>query len=328
MAWSRSPPPPARQSDSVRILVIGAGSIGRRHAANLETLGAQVTLLPWRDTSGEDVVRRLADMDGAVIATATDIRLPLIAACGVAGVPFYCEKPLAYRGADLDAIIAAAAPVAARSMVGFMMRYHAAFRVLCALDLSDAFRFHMAIGHDVTQWRANWRFSDSYAARADGGGVLLDLCHEIDMAQCLFPGLALTGCDSVGHDAYPGVDMASHLTLGTATGATGTVAMDYLCPRLVRRTLVDTPTLSVDFDYAAGVYRMADQAGQQTLDLPQDRNVMFLDAMRDYLALVARGPTSDNRHLPRLDLTLPSCRLITAAWEARRFTGTTQRNIP
>ena len=312
----------------MRVLVIGAGSIGRRHAANLETLGAAVTLLPWRDTSAGDVARRLADMDGAVIATATDIRLPLIAACGAAGVPFYCEKPLAFRSDTLAAIQTAAAPVAARSMVGYMMRYHAAFRVLDALDLSDAFRFALTIGHDVTQWRANWRFSDSYAARAEGGGVLLDLCHEIDMAQCLFPGLVLTGCDSVGHAAYPGVDLASHLTLGTATGATGTVAMDYLCPRLVRRTLIDTPTLSVDFDYATGVYRIADHAGTQTLDLPQDRNAMFLDAMRDFLALVAGEQTSDNRHLPRLDRSLPSCRLIAAAWEARRFTGTTQRDIP
>ena len=310
----------------MRILVIGAGSIGRRHAANLGALGAEVTLLPWRETSAEDIALRLVQIDGAVIATATDIRLPLIAACGAAGVPFYCEKPVAFRGADLEAIAAAAAPVATRSMAGFMMRYHAGFRALAALDLTDAFRFALSIGHDVTQWRADWRFSDSYAARADGGGVLLDLCHEIDMAQCLFPGLTLTGCDSIGHHAYPGVDVASLLTL-QAGGVAGTVAMDYLCPRLVRRTLVDTPDLSADFDFAAGVYRVATAAGVRTLDLAQERNALFTGAMRDFLALV-RGETPDTSHLPRFDRTLPSCRLIAQAWEARRFTGTTLKDIP
>ena len=311
----------------MRILVIGAGSIGRRHAANLGALGAKVTLLPWRGTSAEDIALRLVQIDGAVIATATDIRLPLIAACGAAGVPFYCEKPVAFRGADLEAIAAAAAPVATRSMAGFMMRYHAGFRALAALDLTDAFRFALSIGHDVTQWRKDWRFSDSYAARADGGGVLLDLCHEIDMAQCLFPGLTLTGCDSLGHGAYPGVDMASLLTSRAANGATGTVAMDYLCPRLVRRTLIDTPDLSADFDFAAGVYRVATAAGVRTLDLAQDRNALFTGAMRDFLALV-RGETPDTPHLPRFDRTLPSSRLIAAAWEARRFKGTTLKDIP
>ncbi len=309
----------------MRVLVIGAGSIGRRHAANLEGLGATVTLLPWRATSADDVALRLAQTDGAVVATATDIRLPLIAACGAASVPFYCEKPVAFRLADLDAITAAAAPVATRSMAGYMMRYHAGFRAIADLDLSPAFRFALTIGHDVTQWRKDWRFSDSYAARAEGGGVLLDLCHEIDMAQCLFPGLTLTGCDSIGHSAYPGVDMASLLTL-KAGGVAGTVAMDYLCPRLVRQTRVDTPDLSADFDFAAGVYRVTTAAGVQTLDLPQDRNAMFLDAMRDFLALV-RGATPATPHLPRFDRTLPSCRLIAAAWEARRFTGTTRKDI-
>ena len=312
----------------MRVLVIGAGSIGRRHAANLGALGATVTLLPWRETSADDVARRLAHVDGAVIATATDIRLPLIAACGTAKVPFYCEKPVAFRLAELDAIAAAAAPVAARSMAGFMMRYHAGFRALATLDLTDAFRFALSIGHDVTQWRADWRFSDSYAARAEGGGVLLDLCHEIDMAQCLFAGLSLTRCDSVGHSAYPGVDMASHLALRSAGGATGSVAMDYLCPRLVRRTLIDTPDLSADFDFAAGVYRITTKAGVQTLDLPQDRSAMFLDAMRDFLALIGGQPTPVTPHLPRFDRTLPSCRLIAQAWEARQFTGTTLKDIP
>ena len=313
----------------MRILVIGAGSIGRRHAANLQYLGAMVTLLPWRETSAADVADRLAQgMDGTVIATATDIRLPLIAACAGAGVPFYCEKPLAFRSDELDATAFAAAPVAARSMVGFMMRYHTAFRALAALDLTGAFRFAFSVGHDVTQWRANWRFSESYAARAEGGGVLLDLCHEIDMAHCLFPDLTLTGCDSLGHAAYPGVDVASVLTLRTPAGATGTVAMDYLCPQLVRRTMIDTPGLSVDFDFASGVYRTTSSTGTQIHDLAQDRNAMFVDAMRDFLSLIRGAATRDTLHLPRFDLTLPSCRLIAQAWEARQFTANTQKDIP
>ncbi len=312
----------------MRILVIGAGSIGRRHAANLRDMGVDATLLPWRETSVPDMADRLVQgVDGVVIATATDIRLPLIAASADAGVPFYCEKPVAFRMADLDAIAAAAAPVARRSMAGFMMRYHAAFRALAGLDLTGAFRFALTIGHDVTQWRKDWRFSESYAARATGGGVLLDLCHEIDMAHCLLPGLTLTGCDSLGHAAYPGVDMASLLSLRTTGGASGTVAMDYLCPRLVRRTLIDTPDLSVDFDFASGTYRTTDSSGTQTHDLPQDRNAMFTDAMRDFLTLI-HGDTPTTPHLPRFDLTLPACRLIAQGWQARRFTGIIQRDIP
>ncbi len=304
----------------MQVLVIGAGSIGRRHAENLAHLGAGVVHLPWRATSPGDVANRLAKgVDAAVIATATDIRLPLVAACAAAGVPIYIEKPLAFRPDDLETLLATAAPVAERSVAGFMMRYHAGFRRLAGADLSGAYRFAFTIGHDVTQWRADWRFSDSYAARAQGGGVLLDLCHEIDMAETLLPGLSPVAVESLGHAAYPGVDMASHLTLRTASGATGTVAMDYLCPRLVRRARIDTLSGAQEADFAALTF------GAEPL--AQDRNAMFLDLMRDFLALVAGRPTS-GAHLPRLDRVAPSCRLIAGAWAARRFTGLIERDIP
>ncbi|MGQ0564433.1 MAG: Gfo/Idh/MocA family protein [Gemmobacter sp.] len=303
----------------LRVLVIGAGSIGRRHAANLARLGCEVTLLPWRETSAQDVAARLAGMDAAVIATATDIRLPLVAACGAAGVPFYCEKPLAFRQADLDAIAAAAAPVAGRSAVGFMMRYHEGFRRLAGADLSQVFRFAFAIGHDVTQWRADWRFSDSYAARATGGGVLLDLCHEIDMAACLLPGLTLVACESLGHVGYPGIDVASHLTFRAANGAVGSIAMDYLAPALIREARIDTLTGPVTMDFAAG--RFMDEP------VPQDRNAMFLALMRDFLMHVQGNPVADPL-FPAFDRVQDTCRLIAQAWEARRITGTIAKDIP
>jgi predicted dehydrogenase len=306
----------------MRILVIGAGSIGTRHAGNLAALGCEVVHAGWRQ--GPDVAALLAGCDGAVIATATDVRLPLVAACAAAGVPFYCEKPLAFRPGEIEEIARLAAPVAARSMVGFMMRYHAGVRRLAALDLRDAFRFAFQIGHDVTQWRANWRFADSYAARASGGGVLLDLCHEIDMAAGLFAGLALGAVSSVGHAAFPDVDFASHVALHCGA-ASGVVAMDYLCPRLVRRAQVDTPRLSAAMDFAAGRWRLATADGVADEDVAQDRNAMFLDAARDWLTLLRGGSVAP--WAPTFGATLPVNRLIAQAWAARQFTGTVEKDM-
>jgi predicted dehydrogenase len=309
------------------VLVVGAGSIGRRHHENLTTLGVRSELIGWRGFSADALSTRLAGgVDAVVIATATDIRLPLIAACAAAGVPFYVEKPLAFQAAELNQIIAAAKPVAARSMLGLMMRYHPAFRALAAADLSDVFQFSLSIGHDVTQWRANWRFSESYAAREMGGGVLLDLCHEIDMAACLFPGLAVQSVESLGHPRYPGVDVASRISL-VRPGLAGEVSMDYLTPKLHRRTILRGHLCMYDFDFASQKYTITDATGPRTPDLPLERNAMFLDAMRDFLALVAGQEVSGVEHLPRLDLCLPSAQLTASAWEARRFSGETTKEI-
>lgn len=310
-----------------RVIVVGAGSIGRRHHENLGALGARSELIGWRGFSADALAERLrAGVDAAVIATATDVRLPLIAACASAGVPVYVEKPLAFRSADLAAIETVAAPIAQRSMLGMMMRYHPAFRVLAAADLSDVFQFSLAIGHDVTRWRADWRFSESYAARAEGGGVLLDLCHEIDMAACLFPGLAVRNVDSLGHPAFPGVDMASRISLGRA-GLSGEVAMDYLTPRLHRRTILRGTEAMRDFDFAAQRYVTTTASGPVTVDRPLERNQMFLAAMRDFLALFQGHPVSDVEHLPRLDLCHTPAILIADAWQTRKFIGQITKEI-
>lgn len=302
---------------AMRIAVIGAGSIGRRHHGNLEALGAEAVLIPWRDYRGTS---QLAGCDGVVIATATQVRLPVIADAAGLGLPFYVEKPLAYALTELDQITALATPVAKRSMLGYMMRYHPAFRFLAAMDLADIYRARFEIGHDVRQWRQNWRFADSYAAKPDGGGVLLDLCHELDMAVTLFPGLALDRVNSLGYASYPGVDFSDEILL-SGSGPLTTVTMDYLSPVFLRRLTLRGTRKTVEFDLHTGDYRIARDGVWEAHPMPFERNEMFLAAMSDFLALIAGKPVSAVEHLPRFDLALPSARMIVEAYRAREFVG-------
>ena len=311
----------------MRVLVIGSGSIGRRHHDNLQALGASSRLLSWREGGIGGALAAMTEAQAVVIATATDIRLPLIEAAAARGLPIYVEKPLAFRPDEVEAIADIAAPVADRSMLGLMMRYHPAVRALAESDLSDIFQFALTIGHDVTQWRQNWRFSESYAAKGLGGGVLLDLCHELDLAACLFPGLEVTRVESLGHPAFPGVDFASRVSL-RRPGLVGDVSMDYLTPLLHRRTTLRGTERMHDFDFAAQGYQVTEASGPRQLDLPLERNAMFLDAMRDFLALASGSPTSGNPLMPRLDLCLPSARLVAQAWEMRSFIGEITKEIP
>ncbi|GAB1364434.1 hypothetical protein MASR1M32_36700 [Rhodobacter sp.] len=311
----------------MRVLVIGSGSIGRRHSDNLASLGAEVTTLSWREAGLSGALSAMDAAQAVVVATATDVRLPLIEAAAARGLPMYVEKPLGFAPEEVEAIAAVADPVADRSMLGYMMRYHPALRALAAMDLSDVFQFALTIGHDVTQWRADWRFSDSYAARAAGGGVLLDLCHELDMALCLFPGLEVTKVESLGHAAFPGVDFASRISLRRQS-LVGDVSMDYLTPGLHRRAHLRGTERMQDFDFASQVYRVTDGSGAQNLDLPLERNAMFMAAARDFLALAFGGESSGNPLMPRLDRCLASARLVAQAWAAREFVGEITKEIP
>ncbi len=303
----------------MNILVIGKGSIGSRHYSNLVGLGVAVKHIAWREFS-EGCFTLDADIDGVVIATATHVRYELIELCATVGVPFYVEKPLCFRRTDLKKIIEVAAPVASRSFVGFMMRYHPGFRELAQSDLNDTFGFRFEIGHDVNQWRQGWQFSQSYAALPEGGGVLLDLCHELDMAATLFKVFSIGSVHSLGHVNYPGVDFATQISLTAPSGVIGTVMMDYLSPVFNRTISLRGLRQTHDFDLVTDHYQVGG-IGAREFSLPFERNDMFLSAMRDFLALVKGRPTSGVEHIPRFDLVQDSCTLIANAWEERVFTG-------
>lgn len=302
-----------------RYIVIGSGSIGRRHHENIKILGADSTLLSWRGLDLRVLERKLQDAAGAVIATATDVRLELVKLCASLGTAVYVEKPLAFRTAGLECLLKAAKPVAERSVAGFMMRYHPALKAL-AQDPVDAFRFSMEVGHDVRRWRQGWSFSGSYAARPYGGGVLLDLCHEIDTATWLFPGLGLGEVACIGHKRFPGVDFATRVGLGRERLA-GDVAMDYLSPKSVRRLSVRGHDGGVDLDLNSGREIRWGGTEETGREWNCERNMMFLDLMRDFMALAEGREPQDNPLLPRLDLVGESASLVARAWEARRFHG-------
>lgn len=301
------------------IAVIGAGSIGRRHAENLQALGCDVALIPWREFDRVAFEKR-SDIKGMVIATATNVRLDLVETCATLNIPFYVEKPLHWTAKGVAEIYAIAGDLADRSMLGFMARYHPVVRALAGQDLSDVYGFTFEIGHDVRQWRQNWSFPNSYAAKPDGGGVLLDLCHELDMAHAIFPDLKIDAVSSVGHADFNGVDFSSRIAV-SGKGVSGTVAMDYLSPVSIRRSELNGTRAARSLDLLAATLT-TNARTPETETFAYDRNDMFRAITADWLALIDDPETPLPPLAPRLSDMRASCDLIADAWGKRVFIGT------
>ena len=305
--------------------VVGSGSIGRRHFANLKTMGKSAELLSWRRFGAQGITQKLASRTGnaaVIIATATDIRAELVAICAAHLAPMYIEKPLAFTRADFDKIYSINADLQKRSMVGFMLRYHPLTDFLVSFTGQRFFRLHLEIGHDVRQWRENWRFAESYAARAQGGGVLLDLCHEIDLIGLICPDLTLRDVTSIGHSAFPGVDIASTLALVSDAGTTGTVSMDYLSPVLKRGGSLTGDAQNITFDFVTNTATVATAKGVQDHNFNTERNGMFEKIMQDFVTLAEDTGDTTHDKVPRMDSVKTSCERIVDAWERRDFIGT------
>jgi predicted dehydrogenase len=184
---------------SVRLAVVGAGEIGRRHVDAAAAAGAQVVVVA---DSSADRAAALAAACGA--AAATDVgtvwRHPAVDAV-VIGVPNFLhrefalaalahgkdvllEKPMALDAAQCDEILAAARDGRRVLQIGFVHRYTSVVRTARELiaggELGRLYqvRAHLHLRRSVPGL-GRW-FTDRSLS---GGGVLIDVgVHLIDLA--------------------------------------------------------------------------------------------------------------------------------------------------
>ena len=187
-----SPPPP-------HVLVLGAGSSGARHAATLQAAGARVSLCdPDAERSrgvaahlGPDVeavafdldrLDRSGALDGAVVASPTVHHVDQAAALLDVAPRVLVEKPLALDAASATPFL----PHRDRVAVALNLRFHEPLvRLVEMVEAGQAGAvsgLRLWFGQWLPDWRPGSDYRTGYSARRDlGGGVLLDLVHELDV---------------------------------------------------------------------------------------------------------------------------------------------------
>ncbi len=130
-------------SSSLRIGLIGAGRIGAFHARTLAALDgvASVTVCDADGARARTLAHELgaaaaatpaelvaAGVDALVIATPTPTHVPMLQLAASAGVPAFCEKPVALELAALDAAIDDVESAGILVQIGFQRRFDAGYR--------------------------------------------------------------------------------------------------------------------------------------------------------------------------------------------------------
>lgn len=187
------------ESTDISVLVIGAGSIGRRHLRNLRALG--ISMLSCCEPDGERLSAACSEVSAAPFSDLEAALAPAPTAVFVctppvfhveqammalrAGSHVFLEKPLSN---SLDGV-AALTELAQRSgrviQVGYNLRSNPGVKKLKELlDAGEIGRVLWAraeFGQYLPDWRPTQDYRESYTARQDlGGGIVLDGSHELD----------------------------------------------------------------------------------------------------------------------------------------------------
>lgn len=179
--------------------IIGAGRIGRVHAETLAFRLPEAEIVAVTDANHEAAeqlaahcgiptvaassVELLADprIEAVLICSPTPTHADLIVAAAQTGKHIFCEKPIAFSLAKIDAALAAVKAAGVQLQIGFNRRFDANFaRVRQAVAQGEIGTPHLMhiISRDPAPPPAQYV--------AQSGGIFLDMTiHDFDMARFL-----------------------------------------------------------------------------------------------------------------------------------------------
>lgn len=290
--------------------MVGTGSIGRRHMANLRSLVPDVHFDVLRETGrsldvsnlGEvEVVTSLHDAisrqpDLMVIASPSSMHLRPIVAAINGRIPFYAEKPVVTALEDLAVLESLVGQGdLPPNMVGCNLRNLPSLEALKSLVDEGRLGLLVRADFEAGQWLPDWRpaqdYRQSYSAkRLLGGGVLLDLIHEIDAAHWLLGSFdKVCGFAVKASSLEIESDDSAALLLARHNGPLATIRIDYVSRRPVRRYTLVGDIATATWDLRAATLTVANAEGVQQLPLSEDAfdvSATYLVAMTEMLEAI------------------------------------------
>ena len=231
----------------MNVLIIGRGSIGTKHLHTLQALQKKygLTLHTFAPTSHTSVkyyaqLRKeliAKKIQAAFVCNPTSMHTETTLMCLNAGAHVFLEKPIA---ATLDAkafthIQKLLGEKRLTLMVGYDMRFNPYIEKVKKLidkkTIGDIWGARVYAGQYLPDWRPSSDYRKSYSAKkALGGGVLLDLSHELDYLHWLLPKKIknVSACNlHTGRLAIETEDISS-VTIEYTDKSTAHVHLDYL----------------------------------------------------------------------------------------------------
>ena len=297
-------------------LVVGGGSIGKRHLQNLKILGVAELALVEPNSGRRQIIVSETGASGygsldeglrwapdfVVIATPTHLHAAQAMMAARQGIPFFVEKPLCHSTETLDDLCDLVARMKLVTLVGCNMRFHPGpAKVKGLIDQGNVGRQLFArlyVGSYLPSWRPTTDYRDNYAAREEtGGGCLLDCIHEIDLARWYMGEVQDVFCfaDHLSSLQIETEDVAA-LLCRHSNGSLSEIHLDYVQRTYQRGCQIVGDLGSIFWDFNLSQVTHHDGATGKTSLFPAPAgwtlNQMYLDEMQHFLDCLRSARTS------------------------------------
>lgn len=299
-----------------RILIVGLGSIGTRHVRLARELmpNAQIAVLRHQSCQHPDDIgidHCYTNLDealrfrpqAAVIASPATYHLEAAVSLAQAGVHLLIEKPIAATSKGVMELIEICRSRHTILMVGYNLRFLPSlqrFRELLEVRrVGRVLSVRAEIGQFLPSWRPGSDYRQTVSAKAAlGGGVLLELSHEIDYLRWLFGEVEWVSAIQRKQSSLEiDVEDTAHLVMGfdhapEATPVVASLNMDFIRHDTTRTCTVIGETGTLRWNAIAGMVEFFEQGSNvwQTLFThSSQRNESYQAEWHHFLRCIADG---------------------------------------
>ncbi|MBQ7134881.1 Gfo/Idh/MocA family oxidoreductase [Campylobacter sp.] len=249
----------------MKALIISMGSIGTRHAEVLTSMGIEVSAITSQNIRSLECFNDLKSVnldkfDYFIIASPTHLHYEHLSYIdtNVSGKIILCEKPLFDKFRDFNPNN--------KIFIGYNLRFHPLILELKnMLNPSEILTIEARCGQYLPSWRQR-KYTSSYSAKKElGGGVLLDLSHEIDYISFLSDSsleLIKSYQAKVSNLNITSDDIC--MILAKCNKTLINISLNYLSKTPYRQILIETNNNSYHLDLITNTLKIVDQDGKIT----------------------------------------------------------------
>ncbi|HAH05407.1 MAG TPA: hypothetical protein DCM05_02600 [Elusimicrobia bacterium] len=321
--------------DALRVAVVGTGSAGMHHLRALRVLeGVRPVAVPLRparrpelEGMGFETAESLAQAarlgaKACVVATDTLRHMRDASEALSLGMDVLVEKPMAPEASQVREAWRPFSGSGRKVFVGCVLRFSKSlnrFRELL-VEIGPVHSVGVECRSFLPDWRPQRPYRQSYSARAEEGGVLRDLIHEIDYAGWTFgwPEAAYGLLGSTGRLGIEAEEWAE-LVWETPASAVVSVGLDYLTPAPRRRMCAAGERGTLEWDVLGQTVTLSLGGRPPSREtLPEGSDALFVRQAEGFVEVLRGGRNSRLASLEDGFRALAVCDAVRASSDTHR----------
>ncbi len=186
------------------LLVVGLGSIGLKHIKTAKSLREEIEIVALTsrpfDFKDNPLISYYVDNldealkfspDAAIISNPASSHVEFATPLALNSVPMLIEKPISDSLAKVDELKHALRSIDNFVLVGYNLRFLNSLKLFRDLihskEVGKVLSVRATVGQDLRTWRKDRDYREAVSSKSSlGGGVLLELSHEIDYLAWIF----------------------------------------------------------------------------------------------------------------------------------------------